>query len=784
MSSRLLIVTKWGYPFGGGESFMYDSIRWLQHKYAEILWLCFMDNGITMSSCKSYKTFKVRQIFDNCAIVEIPNGITDMNTIDSDILDHWIRLLDPDIVHHQGHDRQIVLEVCQRNLCPMVTGFHFWTGAIKLCETTGNKEIMKNINLHSIDPEFIGLLNTKQLGIYWASDFMRDTVSEIFKNCNNQKAHDIPQTIIYPISSEEHALCGPGGQKNMVTQINVHEGKGGRIFQYCMKHLRHVPFQAVITEPGSELLYNEIRETTKHRTAQTLILNRSDDVKTVYARASIILVPSIVDETFCRVAFEALMNGIPIIASSAGYLPHMLLPQKSESQTELLSDTVGSVVLTSTEPSVWLNTLKSLISDPKKLLLMSIRAKEHAITLQRHYNSPDNLYKLLRGIQDTSQRRRIMIFAPWTDQGLGVQARNYVSILENCHYEVFIFSYLPYSGIRDSVCPAEWAHDNIYYSPNIREHVTNQELQDFIDKYQVGTAIIPETCWFRVFEIAEWLSERRIRVFAIPNVEILRIDEIHKHKIFHGLLCNNQICADILEQYNLKNTHNVGYAHCQWNNNINVKYSKIDKFSPIKFLCIGGLNAFTRKQIDQVCRAFYIASQTAKNIQITITNQNTNENEQNIHKNQMSSLIDQYKNEWPFTFIWKALSYDEICTLYEQCNVVIQVSKHEGLGLGFYESLMYGKPVITLNVPPHNEIIKSGINGWTIPATLKSSIENPMSPIGSAFFDPQDLANQIIEISNNYESLDSMSQSVLNDYASRFDTSTFANRFINALRIH
>ena len=133
--------------------------------------------------------------------------------------------------------------------------------------------------------------------------------------------------------------------------------------------------------------------------------------------------------------------------------------------------------------------------------------------------------------------------------------------------------------------------------------------------------------------------------------------------------------------------------------------------------------------------------------------------------------------------MWKALSYDEIMMLYNQCDVVIQVSKHEGLGIGFYEALSFGKPVITLDVPPHNEIIKTGVNGWLIPATVKPSIENPQSPIDSAFFNPDHLRELVQKLATEPEEVEKMAESTRQDYATRFDISTFSQRFIDALRI-
>lgn len=757
---RLLLVTKWGWPFGGGEAFMKDSMRWCESSYTEVLWLTFMD----ATSRQKYGSYHVEKISDTMAIIKIPNAITDEGTIDASVLIDWIKLLDPDVIHHQGADRGLVLQVCQLLKVPMLSGFHFWTGVIHMSEKHQNVEMLKHIADHKQDPEFLNCLTAQKNGdfnYYWASDFMKDFVQKVYPT------EDLSENkCVYPIPSNDHALAGLGGTRDMVTQINVHHGKGGYIFLHCLEHLQDVAFQCVITEPGSEELYATLKENAKRRTTTALILERSKDIRTVYARSRVILIPSVVDETFCRVAFEAILNGIPIIASPAGYMKTMLTNCK------------GAILMESTTcpPAEWLQVLTQLLANNQLLSEMAVDAKNHAQHLLETYNSPKTLQFLLDDLLVRSRRRNIMIFAPWADQGLGVQARNYSNILTTASslYKVSIFSYKPYYG--GQTCPSEWKHDRVYYSSSIREKVTDEEIRRFVEEHDIGTAIIPETCWFRVFEIADFLTKKlHVRVFGIPNVEILRKDELQKHQVFHGLLCNNEICMQVLAEAGLKEMcHFVGYTVPTVLSNrqqSSISSSLSNGFTGLKFLCLGGMNAFSRKQIDQVCAGFPVQP----HIQLTVTNQNVNED--------AMKLLMQEAQYQHIVFVWKALNYNEILTLYNQCDIVIHVSKHEGLGIGFYEALSFGKPVITLDIPPHNEIIKHGVNGWLIPATVKPSIENTQSPIGSAFFNSDHLRELVQQLSACPDKVEQMAESARQDYATRFDVSTLTQRFIEALRI-
>ena len=56
------------------------------------------------------------------------------------------------------------------------------------------------------------------------------------------------------------------------------------------------------------------------------------------------------------------------------------------------------------------------------------------------------------------------------------------------------------------------------------------------------------------------------------------------------------------------------------------------------------------------------------------------------------------------------LSYKEIINKYKDNDIFIHLGSHEGLGLGFYESLYIGLPVLTLNWVPNNELIKNSIS--------------------------------------------------------------------------
>ena len=89
------------------------------------------------------------------------------------------------------------------------------------------------------------------------------------------------------------------------------------------------------------------------------------DMRPLYAEARIVLVPSQWEETWGRVATEAHVNGIPVLASDRGGLPESVGP--------------GGVVVPAEAPhGVWLAALAELWDDPEAYARCSAAAKAYA----------------------------------------------------------------------------------------------------------------------------------------------------------------------------------------------------------------------------------------------------------------------------------------------------------------------------------------------------------------------------------------------------------------------
>jgi glycosyltransferase involved in cell wall biosynthesis len=735
-----LIVTYWGYPFGGGEEFMYDTMEWASTNGMLCYWLSFVDG-------------KTGKNYDETNIISTEHGtmINIDGGFDIQKLSNWIYLIRPDIVHQQGHFREEIYKATEQLNIEYITGIHFWNGVLLLDEKKRNIDINLNKEVHKTDPEFLRMFGKKRVTYYCASFFVKETIENITGKIIND--------IIFPSSSSERYYVKKKKPK-YVTIINIHRNKGGNLVFKLLEECKDISFMCVMTEPGSEDLDKNIFDIIENRNINgysvSKYIQRTQNIKDdVYRKTKIILCPTNVDETFCRVVNESMMNGIPVLTTGVGNIKYLIGDSCPELKTY----------------DDWKFYLRKLYFDKnyfenisKKVLLKYGESSEKIAKKQ--------FIELFEKIISNGKEQNVCIFSPWCDQGLGIQSRNYYKIL-NKHFRMFIFSYKPYNS--DSCFSlqknkSEWEVDcKIYYSDNCREDVKDSEIIDFCNEHNIGKFIIPETCWNRIFQIAKILREIGVKAYAIPNIEIVRKDELHKHNFFHKILANNIFCKKIMEKYVTIPVEYIGYSI----NGIKKKNKKIK--DEIKFIFIGGMNAFSRKNLLDVCEAFLILSHSYPHIKLTATVQMSNTLEVDL-----INKINRYKNVPNINIIEKHMKYEDIIQLYYENHVTIHVSKHEGLGLGFYESISSGTPVLTLDTPPHNEIIIDGTNGWTIPCHYKKMTDNKDPIFDSAYFYPDVLSKKIIEISNP-EIIKKMIKNLDEDLQKRFKIDYFENNIIKAL---
>lgn len=720
---RALFITKWGYPFGGGEEFMLQSLAWLSEAGYEAYWVSFTD-----ATNREWESLKIK---DN--LIFAPGGMTEKNVA------WWIDYFQPDFVHHQGHSRLLVSRVCKEYAIPLITGFHFWIGLVDLGKED-NVNILKNLQWHTPSPEFEEVLGNAS-AIYLVSEFMQKVVKKI-------TGHIFP--IIHPIPNAPTVVAETSSKKaTLITLINTHPLKGGKIFLKLVKAFPDYSFLAISSEGGEEIS----ERLASFKNCQ--VIPRTNNIKEIYGKTKILIISSLVDETYCRVAAEALLNRIPIITTGAGHIKNI----------------TGDAALYPSSTAEWKQALASLMED--KGLYKNLRAKAAIrAKLLDEKKEKKAFLNLIKSIMP--RKERVMIFTPWCDQGLGIQSRVYCRILENSKIITSIFAFKPYWEFIERRESPEWNHPRIYRSPNTREDVKNDEIKDFVEKFRITHCLIPEICFSRIFSIASLLKELGVSVIAIPNIEIVRRSELEQFQIFDKILCNNRLCQETLESFNVQKCHFLGFALPPF-------FSEPPRFKApteeVEILFLGGLNSFTRKCILQVLQAFSIASKVIfgkSKMHLTACIQYCSKEEE--------EKLEIYKSDPQITIISKQLTYNEINELYKKGDLGIQVSRQEGLGLGFYEFISHGVPCISLDTPPHNETIKHLINGYLIPCHHEPMQDNLEGIIESAVFSTSDLVEALVKIVKNRKFLFRLKESTRKDYIQNYDFEKFSHKlpeFIN-----
>ena len=144
----------------------------------------------------------------------------------------------------------------------------------------------------------------------------------------------------------------------------------------------------------------------------------------------------------------------------------------------------------------------------------------------------------------------------------------------------------------------------------------------------------------------------------------------------------------------------------------------------------GGVH--NRKNTDVVIKAFELLKNDFPDVELVITSQK---------KLDTTNLPEGVK------IINGDLDKTEIFKLFHQTHMTVLPSKWETVGLPIVESLAMGRPVITVNIPPMNEFIREGQNGYLVYPEMRSY---PDIMIMAAEVDPESLKNKMEVSMNKY----------------------------------
>lgn len=711
---NFLVLCDMGYPpFGGGENWLIDVMNMMKNHNFHPIMICFKDQ-------KNNYFDKTNIIKDNeCHYIQFVRDYCDLIKL--------IKFLNPHCIFHQGSNRLHYMKISNILKIPFISGFCFWQDIIDFDKNYSNIKILDNPNLNK-SSNFSKCYNNCDY-LYVASKFVFDVV---------KKHHNVELPIIETISCNNHFKTSTTNGK-AITIVNIQYLKNGWFVPFLLENLEEdVPIVLLDTEENHSYYKQELNKLIKLRNEKfenkVILHNKLFNIREIYENTKLLLVGSLVDETFCKVAYEGMINRIPIISTKNGNLINLL-----DGYADFIDE----------NPILWMNRIHKILRDEKYLNSMKMRIPKnnlnHNIVEYKMINVIKNI-KLKNNFELDSNN--IGILAPWCDQGLGIQAREYYLELVKKGYNVHIFSFKPYNSNQDNLLfqthPKEWEYPNIHYCPNNREKITFSNVIDFIHKTKISKMIIIELCFSNIYYITLYFKLFGVKCIGIPNLEIIKYNELHKYDMFDVILCNNKFSLELMTKINENYKLNMKLDYLGFEiNHPFIKLKNIECLEnlnnqKIEFFCIGGLNSIIRKHIDKICDTFE-SFKTNNNIKLYVYIQG-NEIPKNL-ENYNKNIIIKVKNR----------SYSEIINIYQYHDIFIHFGSHEGLGLGFYESLACGTPVLTIDTPPNNEIIKNNVTGWTIKSNKYTLTDNPEAIILGDMFNEIDFKNTIHKIIETYD---------------------------------
>ncbi len=195
-----------------------------------------------------------------------------------------------------------------------------------------------------------------------------------------EKRRGIYTHLAYPLVDINNYIV-MNSHPQFITMVNYQKRKGGNTFR---KIARRLPKEQFLAVRG----WITIKPKYIRQTGNLTIVGPYKDMRTVYAKTRLLLVPSIWKEPFGRVILEAMANGIPVVASNVGGIP------------EAIEDG-GVLVDDYRDPDVWIREIRKF-DDLGYYAMMKRRSLERI----RRYDLEHEYHRMEIGISMAVEKRK------------------------------------------------------------------------------------------------------------------------------------------------------------------------------------------------------------------------------------------------------------------------------------------------------------------------------------------------------------------------------------------
>jgi len=191
----------------------------------------------------------------------------------------------------------------------------------------------------------------------------------------------------------------------------------------------------------------------------------------------------------------------------------------------------------------------------------------------------------------------------------------------------------------------------------------------------------------------------QIKLYIVVNIECIKITEISNHLLFDKVLTNNYNSYHIMNNLIPNKCYYLGFHLEHDIFKLPIKSKKYDTY--LNFVSIGGLNSISRKNIDKLVNTFL---EIFKDTDIDYIKLNIY-----IQGVEIPDILNNINHKHIKIYIHN-YNYEDNLNHIKQNDIYIHLGGQEGLGLGFYEALYLGLPILTLDWTPNNELVFHGKN--------------------------------------------------------------------------